>query len=87
MLQNYLNAITASYGLFPALAVDSTFGGRTEEAVKIFQSRFGLIPDGLVGPLTWNKGVEEFNRIRANNSKIQHISRALLSRMFFGKTF
>lgn len=34
--------------------IDGDFGGKTEGAVKAFQSDNGLDPDGIVGPLTWN---------------------------------
>lgn len=33
--------------------VDGVFGKLTEAAVKAFQERHGLAPDGIVGPLTW----------------------------------
>lgn len=32
---------------------DGDFGPHTEEAVDAFQRRHGLVPDGVVGPLTW----------------------------------
>lgn len=32
-----------------------TFGPKTEEAVKVFQSKNGLTVDGIVGPITWNR--------------------------------
>ena len=40
--------------LFPSpnLAVDGKFGPLTQKAVKAFQAREGLTPDGIVGPLT-----------------------------------
>ena len=40
--------------LFPSpnLIVDSIFGPLTQKAVKAFQTREGLTPDGIVGPLT-----------------------------------
>ena len=35
-----------------------TFGPQTESAVKVFQLRRGLAPDGQVGPQTWRELVE-----------------------------
>lgn len=34
-------------------AVDGIFGNETSQAVKRFQAKNGLTPDGLVGPRTW----------------------------------
>ncbi len=34
--------------------IDGNFGTTTENAVKAFQRRFALNPDGVVGPSTWN---------------------------------
>lgn len=38
---------------FSAGAVDGAFGPQTREAVVRFQRRFGLMPDGVIGPATW----------------------------------
>ncbi len=35
------------------IAVDGDFGGVTEAAVRQFQRDHDLVPDGIVGPLTW----------------------------------
>ena len=37
------------------LALDGIFGARTGDAVRDFQQRNGLFPDGVAGRLTWNR--------------------------------
>lgn len=51
ILQTGFNKVFPSYPGLP-LAVDSDFGPHTELAVREFQRRVGLDPDGEVGPLT-----------------------------------
>lgn len=52
-IQEQLNAISDNYPLIPKLTPDGIFGERTDEAVRTFQSVFGLTQDGIVGPRTW----------------------------------
>src|SRR3954462_14546567 len=33
--------------------IDSSFGPKTQDAVKSFQQGNSLTPDGVVGPITW----------------------------------
>lgn len=51
VLQNGMNKIFPRYAAMP-LAVDGDFGPKTRQAVIEFQSRSGLIADGIVGPNT-----------------------------------
>jgi peptidoglycan hydrolase-like protein with peptidoglycan-binding domain len=50
-LQARLNAAGAAD---PALDVDGAFGPLTDAAVRRYQETHDLVPDGIVGPLTWN---------------------------------
>ncbi len=52
-IQEQLNAISNNYPLIPKLVPDGIFGERTQEAVRVFQSVFGLNADGIVGSRTW----------------------------------
>lgn len=52
-IQEQLNRISDNYPLIPKLVPDGIFGERTQEAVRVFQSVFGLTQDGIVGSRTW----------------------------------
>ena len=63
-LQFLLNFIGSFYNELPFVVEDSVFRAATRQAVIEFQTRFGLAPDGVVGPLTWARLYEVYRRIR-----------------------
>lgn len=52
-LQTYLALISQNINSIPSVTVDGVFGTETEEAVKAFQSLYGIPVNGAVGPVTW----------------------------------
>ena len=64
VLQVALNRIAQSYPAIPKIpASDGIFGPRTEATVRAFQQVFGLTPDGIVGPATWNTVVRLYTAV------------------------
>jgi peptidoglycan hydrolase-like protein with peptidoglycan-binding domain len=41
------------HGAAPPLVIDGIFGPKTRQATIEFQKTHGLVPDGIIGPLTW----------------------------------
>lgn len=54
-MQEQLNVIAGAYPALPKIAADGIFGPATENAVKMFQSVFGLQETGKVDYATWYK--------------------------------
>jgi len=54
LIQSLLNALADKYPFIPKVAQDGVFGPLTQAQVQAFQRQFGLAPDGVVGPVTWN---------------------------------
>lgn len=52
-LQYYITYLSRYYSGIPAVSVDGIFGSETRAAVTDTQNTFGLTPDGIVGPVTW----------------------------------
>ena len=67
-LQWLLNYIGQYYEFVPGdLVIDGRFGANTANSVREFQRNFGLTPDGVVGPLTWNRLYDVFRSIQASS--------------------
>ena len=52
-LQEQLNTIAEAYPALPTIPVDGIYGARTREAVREFQSIFGLPQTGVTDYATW----------------------------------
>jgi len=65
IIQEYLNVIGQRYPNIPPLVVDGIFGSRTEASVIAFQREFGLVPDGIVGPITWGEIMRQYEDVLA----------------------
>ena len=57
LIQTMLNRISRNYPAIPKIPtpVSGVFDQATEEAVRVFQEVFDLVPDGIVGSATWYK--------------------------------
>ena len=66
IMQRYLNALSSAFPLIADIAEDGIFGPITEAAVVAFQQHFGLIADRIIGPVTWNAIVTQYNSLRAD---------------------
>ena len=54
-IQEQLNTVARTYPALPQIAEDGIFGESTAEAVRGFQSVFGLPPTGIIDYPTWYK--------------------------------
>jgi peptidoglycan hydrolase-like protein with peptidoglycan-binding domain len=54
-MQQQLNRIARSYPAVPRVTADGVYGEKTADAVKQFQSIFGLPQTGVVDYPTWYK--------------------------------
>lgn len=64
-VQNRLNRISQNYPLIPKIPDPrGVYNTETEEAVRVFQSVFGLTADGIVGDATWYRIVYLYNGVK-----------------------
>lgn len=55
LLQQLLVSITKNDPSFPPVNLSGVYDKATENAVRAIQSRYNITPNGIVGPLTWNR--------------------------------
>ena len=65
-LQTYLSLIGRTYTNIPEIPVTGYFGEQTENAVRAFQTAFGLEVTGTVGSSTWSAIANEYNHLLAS---------------------
>ncbi len=53
-LQYFLSVVAAFVDQIPSVPITGYFGEQTRASVTAFQRTYGLTPDGIVGPVTWD---------------------------------
>lgn len=91
LLQIRLNRIAKNFPAIPKVyPTDGFFGAETENAVREFQSIFGLTEDGIVGPATWYEiqyiynAVKRLNEISSEGLTLSEISTQYPSQLSLG---
>ncbi len=62
--QFYLHTVGAFNSSIPVIVADGRFGDQTANAVRAFQSFYGLTPDGVIGEATWDQLVSVYQTVR-----------------------
>ena len=65
--QFYLKLLGVYYHEIPEISIDGVYGPATTEAVKAFQSLFGLTVDGVIGPATWSALYTQAQKLRSSD--------------------
>ncbi len=60
--QQGLNEILS---ILPKLSVDGIYGQKTMGRTRKFQSQYNLVPDGIVGPITWGMFFQILQQLKA----------------------
>jgi len=63
VIQEYLNYISDTYTEIPKITADGVFGPATANAVRIYQTLFGIEPSGIVASTTWNSIAETYRSL------------------------
>ena len=63
LIQVWLDAVSNVYSAIPSVSVDGIFGEKTKESVMKFQRWAGLVEDGIVGKITWDKLYETYRKV------------------------
>lgn len=66
-IQNAINVVSSQYSSVDNIVADGYFGPSTQNAVKQFQTLFGLFSDGIVGEFTWNRLFTVANQIQSGD--------------------
>jgi peptidoglycan hydrolase-like protein with peptidoglycan-binding domain len=59
-VQTLLNLLPT---LLPLLIADGVFGSKTKKRTVEFQQKSSLVPDGVIGPLTWGALLDLINKL------------------------
>ena len=62
-LQTYLSLISTTIGNIPNVTGNGIYDEQTRDAVSAFQSEYGIIPTGSVGPITWLRIAQIYDAI------------------------
>ncbi|MGM9625531.1 MAG: peptidoglycan-binding protein, partial [Eubacteriales bacterium] len=71
LLQEYLNVIANVWKELTPFNITGYFGQATQNAVIAFQELYGIEPNGVVGPITWDAIASEANDITEGNLRAQ----------------
>ncbi len=86
------NRISQNFPAIPKIKVDGIYGPDTENAVRVFQSVFGLEADGIVGKSTWYTlervyvGVLQLSELESEGLRFADISFAFPGGLRIGDT-
>lgn len=67
VIQYLLNVLSQEYDEIGTIEYTGIYDEPTEEAIKIFQRKSLIEPDGIISPLTFNRLATEYERINSYN--------------------